>query len=79
VGGANDDVFRISLGTGLDIILDFDDSGNDRLDLTAYSITAVASLNQVLVGNDLRITLPNGNVVVLVGQATLLVNGDLVP
>jgi Ca2+-binding RTX toxin-like protein len=79
VGGADDDVFRISLGTGLDIILDFDDSGNDRLDLTAYSITTVASLNQALVGNDLRITLPDGNVVVLVGQATLLVNGDLVP
>jgi hypothetical protein len=71
------DVFRISLGTGLDIVSDF--ATGDKLDLTAYGFTAVASFAQTVIGGDLRITLSGGNVVVLIGRTTLLVDGDLGP
>jgi Ca2+-binding RTX toxin-like protein len=80
VGGAGADVFRISSGTGLDIISDFV-SGTDKLYLSTSSglTTApdvVAAGKQV--GANWVITLPDGSAVVLIGVTGSPPSTDLV-
>ena len=62
------DTFRITSGTGLDIIADFQ-LGIDRLDVSAYGFTSLAQLKgqMVQVGTDIALNLDNGDQVILIG------------
>jgi Ca2+-binding RTX toxin-like protein len=65
-GGA--DTFKISQGTGLDIIADWT-LGSDKLDVSAFGFAnlAAAKANMLQVGNDISMNLGNGDALILLG------------
>ena len=73
------DTFRISKGTGIDIVADFQ-LGIDKLDVSAFGITTLAQLQarMVQVNNDTALNLDNGDQVILLGvTATAISAGDV--
>ena len=69
LGGAGDDTFVFATGDGPDRILDFDDDGNDVVDLTAFGVSDFTTLQSSMsqVGADVLIDLGGGDTLTLVG------------
>ena len=81
VGGTGNDLFRISLGTGLDIIGDFE-TGADQLDLSAYGFAFYAGLAATQwkqQGQDALLDLGGGNVALLVGVDLVTLASETTP
>jgi Ca2+-binding RTX toxin-like protein len=79
-GEAGADTFRISKGTGTDIIADFQ-VGTDKLDVSAYGFTTLAQLKarMVQVNNDISLSLDNGDQVILLGiNLAAIGSGDVI-
>lgn len=60
-GGLGADTFRFLTGSGVDTILDFQATQNDRIDLHAYNAQGTAVITQV--GADTKIDLGGGNLI----------------
>ena len=74
------DTFRISKGTGTDIVADFQ-LGTDKLDVSAYGFTTLAQLKARMtqVGADIALNLDGGDQVILIGvSAAGFSAGDVV-
>jgi Ca2+-binding RTX toxin-like protein len=74
------DVFRISKGTGTDIVADFQ-LGTDKLDVSTFGFTTLAQLKarMVQVNNDVSLSLDNGDQVILLGvNVAAIGTGDVV-
>jgi Ca2+-binding RTX toxin-like protein len=71
------DTFRISKGTGTDIIADFQ-VGIDKLDVSAFGFTTLAQLKarMVQVNNDVALSLDNGDQVILLGVTAAAISAD---
>jgi Ca2+-binding RTX toxin-like protein len=67
-GEAGADTFKISQGTGLDIIADWL-LGTDKLDVSAYGFAnlAAAKANMLQVGGDISMNLGNGDALIILG------------
>ncbi|WP_427451992.1 VCBS domain-containing protein [Litorimonas sp. WD9-15] len=72
-GNGGNDTFVFGVGTGADQIVDFDDAGNDVMDLTAFGFADFADLqgNISQSGNHVIIDLGNGDEI-------LLLNTDII-
>jgi Ca2+-binding RTX toxin-like protein len=70
-GDAGDDVFVFQAGNGLDNVLDFDDFGNDRIDLSSFGFTSYADVQAVMhqAGGHVRIDLGGSDILLLRGTA----------
>ena len=68
-GNAGNDVFVFSQGDQVDNILDFDDVGNDQIDLTDFDLSNISEVEALLqqTGDDVRLNFGNGDVLILRG------------
>ena len=68
-GNAGNDVFVFSQGDQVDNILDFDDAGNDQIDLTDFGFSNISEVQGLLqqTGNDVRLNFGDGDVLILRG------------
>jgi len=66
-GDAGDDVFVFVAGNGLDNVLDFDDFGNDQIDLSSFGFTTYADVQAVMqqAGSHIRIDLGGSDILLL--------------
>ncbi len=71
-GDAGNDVFVFMAGNALDNVLDFDDFGNDRVDLSSFGFTSYTDVQAIMgqVGDHVRIDLGGSDVLLL--RSTLL-------
>jgi len=66
-GGDGDDTFVFNAGEGFDRIADFDDFGDDDIDLSSFGFSSYADIVAVMtqVGDHVQIDLGNGNIIQL--------------
>ncbi|MFK5997128.1 MAG: S8 family serine peptidase [Rhodobacterales bacterium] len=70
-GDAGDDVYVFMAGNGLDNVLDFDDFGNDQIDLSSFRFSTYADVQAIMhqIGGHVRIDLGGSDILLLRGTA----------